>query len=382
MLINFTKNCPPMSYTKHLFSIVTISGLLFFHFTTCAKVLKNGFNAGEYIGVLERSAMQMDKEYQKNLPREMDFKEVYASGETALRNKWELWMNKDKTIMAINLRGTTSDVESWMENFYSAMIPATGSLTLNGNRPFYYKFASNPKAMVHVGWAIGACSMLPDIMEKIRECYSNGIRQFIIEGHSQGGALAFLVTSYIHYKIAAGWLPGDIILKTYCSAAPKPGNRYYAYDFDYITRGGWAYTVINTADWVPQMPITIQTKNDVNDDPFGFARKAVRGQKLLVRYYVSHIYNTLTRTTRKAQHKYERLLGKKLYKQIKKYMKDYRQPRYAGSCNYAQAGIPVILVPDEEYYLRFPDIKANIFRNHLFAPYYYLVHKEYQEESF
>ena len=48
-------------------------------------------------------------------------------------------------------------------------------------------------------------------------------------------------------------------IKTYCSAAPKPGNLFYAYDFEHITEGGWAFNVVNSADWVPELPSTTQT---------------------------------------------------------------------------------------------------------------------------
>ena len=280
--------------------------------------------------------------------------------------------------MTINLRGTTSDPDSWLENFYSAMIPATGSLKLDGRNNFAYKFAADPRAKVHVGWSIGACSLAPDVIEKIQTWYAKGIKQFIIEGHSQGGALAFLLTSYIHYKIVDGTLPKDLVIKSYCSAAPKTGNTYYAYDFDNFTRGGWAFTVVSAADWVPEMPLTVQTQYDINVNPFTYTKKGLHKQNFMVRYYVTHIYNSLDRSTRKAERKSQKFLGKVLYTQIKKYMKDMQQPQYAGCANYMRAGSPVVLEPDADYYKKFPDTGSNIFRNHLFEPYYYLVKKTYK----
>lgn len=51
--------------------------------------------------------------------------------------------------------------------------------------------------------------------------------------------------------------------------SPKPGNLFYAYDYEFIRRGGWEYRVVNIADWVPNMPITVQTRFDYNEnDPF------------------------------------------------------------------------------------------------------------------
>jgi hypothetical protein len=37
----------------------------------------------------------------------------------------------------------------------------------------------------------------------------------------------------------------------------KTGNLYFAYDFDYITRGMKAFTIVNTDDWVPETPFVM-----------------------------------------------------------------------------------------------------------------------------
>ncbi|MFI5196518.1 MAG: lipase family protein [Chitinophagales bacterium] len=356
--------------------------VLFFVFCNTvanAQVLKPGFDADEYIGVLGRCSMQVDAKYRGQLPKEINYERVYRSADMGLHNKWTLWLSRDKSIMVINLRGTTSDIDSWIGNFYSAMIPATGSLKLSSKNIFNYKFADDPKAMVHVGWTIGACSLLPDIMEKVRAYYAQGTKQIIIEGHSQGGALAFLVSSYLHYEVVAGHLPKGLVMKTYCSAAPKPGNLYYAYDFDYVNRGGWAFTVVNAADWVPETPASIQTVRDVNPtNPFSHAKAALRKQKFFVRLYTTHAYNQMTRSADKAQRKYEKYLGKAICKQVKKYLPEYEQPAYTRSCNYTRAGNPIILQPDSAYYHIYPANDTNIFAHHLFDPYYYLVKKIYK----
>ncbi len=353
-------------------------GILFYTATSFAQTLKPGFDADEYLGVLHRCSQHVDKKFKLDLTKTMNFEKVYDSPEMGLKNKWELWVNKDKTTIAIDLRGTTSDQSSLLENFYSAMIPAEGKLNIEPGKPFSYKFAGTPKALVHVGWAIGISCLIPDITEKIKTWYGKGVRQILIEGHSQGGALAFLLTSYIRYQMADGKLPKDLVIKTYCSAGPKPGNLYYAYDYDFLTRGGWGFNVVSTVDWVPEMPGTIQTLKDINDDPFGFTKRSMRKQNFIVRYYITHIYNQLNRSTKKAQRKYEKYLGRKLYTQIAKYLVDLDQPEYAHSFNYATAGTTIVLQPDAEYHKIFPDTGSNIFRHHLFAPYYYLVNKNYK----
>lgn len=339
--------------------------------------LKPGFDPDEYIGVLQRCSWQVDADFRGNLPKIENFDRVFISPKSGLHNKWDLWLSRDKKTITINLRGTTNDKDNWLENFYSAMIPAEGSLLIDGKTPFRYKFASNPKAMVHVGWTVGSCSVLPGIIDKINEWYGKGVKQVIVEGHSQGGALAMLVSACLHYKIVDGSLPKDLVIKTYCSAPPKAGNLYFAYDFDYCNRGGWAQSVVNAADWVPEMPFSVQTVTDVNLNPFAFTNKSL-SKNVIVRWYTKHIYKSLDRHTRKAQKKYEKFLGRLLYKQVRKYLKEYKQPEYGHSCNYARTGTQVVLQPDAEYYKRFPDTGNNIFRNHLFDQYYYLVNKIYK----
>ena len=172
----------------------------------------------------------------------------------------------------------------------------------------------------------------------------------------------------------------DIIVKTYCSAAPKPGNLYYAYDFDYINRGGWAFTVVNAADWVPEIPFSIQTLSDINEvSPFRRAKEVLKKQNFFVRIYLNHIYKDISHSAYKAQRKYAKYLGKKAYKRVKKILPDFEPPAYARTGNYARAGSQIVLEPDAEYYKKFPNDGSNMFINHLFLPYYYLLTKAYPE---
>lgn len=137
-----------------------------------------------------------------------------------LDNRWDFWIRDDKAGV-ISLRGTTAKLTSWLANFYAAMVAATG------------------------------------------------VREFIIMGHSQGETLAFLLRSHLHYLTQKGELPKDIVYKTYCSAALKPVSLYYAYDYDFLTRNGWGFTIVNTLDWVPETPFTVQRISDFNpSNPF------------------------------------------------------------------------------------------------------------------
>jgi hypothetical protein len=54
-----------------------------------------------------------------------------------------------------------------------------------------------------------------------------------------------------------------------------------------------------------------------------------------------------------------------------------KQPAYTHGNNYMRAGTPIILMPDELYYQKFPDSPDTPFIHHLFAPYYYLAANYY-----
>ncbi len=346
--------------------------------SSVSQTLQPGFDAQEYLEMLRITAKQVDTPH-SDIPAPASFIRVYRSPESPLDNRWELWVNDQESIMVISIRGTTLKTVSWLENFYSAMVPATGSLQLNDSTAFNYKLANDPKATVHVGWTLGLATMAPGILSTIREQYAqHHIKQLIICGHSQGGALAFLLRSYLYYLTEANQLPADLTIKTYCSAAPKPGNLYYAYDFDYITRNGWAFTVVNASDWVPETPFSLQTLKDFNTlNPFTDVKKHLRKQSFFVRLYLGHVYNRLNRTSGRAQRCFTKYLGKTMYKQVRKSMPQYKQPTYAASMNYMRAGVPIVLQPDQVYFQQYPDTAKNVFVHHGIKPYYGLTKKIY-----
>lgn len=302
----------------------------------------------------------------------------YRSPEVGMRNRWDLWVREDRHVAVIAIRGTIGDKLSWLENFYAAMAPATGALQLSDSVRFDYRLSADDKAMVHVGWLLGLAYLAPTMLAQIRRVYSEGIHEFILFGHSQGAALAFLSRSYFYYLQQQGELPADLVFKTYCSAAPKPGNAYYGYDFDFVTRGGWAFTVVNAADWVPETPFSIQTLADLNPvNPFGDVDRSLQKQAFLVRLYIRGKYKRLQRRTRKAEQAFRSILGNTVYEQVRRSLPGLQEPVYANGVNYQRAGVPVVLEPDSTYYRLFPNTSGNIFRHHAFEPYFWLSAKYY-----
>jgi hypothetical protein len=306
----------------------------------------------------------------------------YRSPEVGLKNRWTLYLRNDN-VAVIDLRGTVNQPASWLANVYAAMIPATGDLQINDSTVFHYQFAADSRALVHAGWTVSIAHLAPDVEEKINKYYrDNHVKEFFISGHSQGGALATLMRSLLEYEKQKGKIPADIVFKTYCSAAPKTGNMYYAYDFDFINRVGWAFTVVNAADWVPECPFSIQTLQDFNPtNPLIHAKDVIKKQKFAIRFAGNIVYSKLEKKPRKAQRKFEKYLGHTLYeKAVHKTLPQLKEPGYAHSNNYMRAGTPIILMPDEDYYKQFPQTSNNVFTHHMFTSYYYLLKKWYKLE--
>ena len=342
--------------------------------------IQPGFNNREYADLLSLafysklkpdslSSYRTDKSYQL----------AYRSPEVGLLNRWTLYLRNDD-VAIIDIRGTVNKNASWLANFYAAMIPATGRLQLNDSTTFDYQLAADPRAAVHVGWTISLAYIAPDITDKIRQYYTGKkIKEFFIFGHSQGGGIAFLLRSYLEYEMKKGHLPADLQIKTYCSAAPKPGNTYYAYDFDFITRNGWGFNVVNAADWVPETPFSIQQVTDMNaPNPIINAKTALNKQKLIIRLAGKSIFNKMERKPRKAQRMHEKYLGHAIYKRaVKKVLPQLKEPAYEHDANYTRAGVPIVLIPDETYWQKFPNSPDKYFAHHLYDAYHFLLVKYY-----
>lgn len=355
--------------------LVGLTALLCVEAAMGQSALQPGFDSREYLRLLNFQVLFGENAKATGDPA---FTRVYLSQEGPLFNKWALWLRND-SVAAIQIRGTIGQGASWLENFYAAMIPAKGSLRLSDSVRFDYTLAADPDALVHVGWTLGLAHIAPTVVEQINIWYRKGVRDFYIFGHSQGGALAFLLRSYLHY-LPEGTIPKDIRIKTYCSAAPKPGNLKYAYDFDFITRNGWAYRVVNTSDWVPETPFSIQRTTDINPlNPLNNRRNALSRQPFFVRLYLNRVYNKLDRSSTRATRRFSKYLGHTLYKQVKKFIPGFAEPEYVESMNYMTAGSPVILAPNAAYHERFREDGKNVFLHHLLDPYRFLIEEIYGE---
>ncbi|MBX5438742.1 MAG: lipase family protein [Thermoflavifilum sp.] len=296
---------------------------------------------------------------------------IYRSPDVGLSNSWDLWVQGD-SLAIVSVRGTVNRPDSWLENFWAAMVPAQGEWQINDSTRFTYRLADDPRAAVHAGWLLGMASMAPDVVKHLHEIYQQGFRKVIITGHSQGGVISYLLAAYLHY------LPDPVVAdslhyQVYASAAPRPGNLYFAYDFDHAFRNN-AFHIVNPEDWVPQTPLSIQTLHDmVAVNPFQDVSSLFRNSNWLVRWYLRHQFHKLDRRTQKANQFMTRFFGKKMQKAIKQYLPQLHFPQYVSSAEYVSAGIPVVLKPDSIYFKRAVFNGKNYFVHHALSAYAYLV---------
>lgn len=349
--------------------------MAFTHQLVCGQQIEPGFSKDEFREILFITARTcaLDSAYFKSIPEPGSYSRTYRSSATRLDNLWELWKSDDRAV--ISIRGTTDKAESWTANLYAAMVPAKGSLSIANGKSFDYTLATDERAAVHMGWLLSLAYMADDIVEHIQSLYGTGMRDFILTGHSQGGAVAYLLTAYLYQLRQAGALPADIRFKTYCSAAPKPGNLYFAYSYEHMTGNGLAFNVVNSADWVPETPVSIQTLQDFNRiNPFIHARGMIKKMKFPRKMVMKHVYRKLSKPTLKAQRNYEKYLGKMTYKAVRGYLPDFKAPEYYHSNHYVRTGNMIVLMPDTAYYEKYPDDDpTRIFIHHFHEPYLLLL---------
>ena len=302
-----------------------------------------------------------------------EYKLLYESKPFKMDNVWQLWQKADDAIV-INLRGTTRKSISWYENFHSAMIPAEGSMVLPDSQKVNYKYADDKRASVHVGWAMGVQFMLSDILKHIKEANDKGIYNIYLTGHSQGGALTHLLRAALQY-LPDEQLSSKNNLKVYSFAAPKPGNRFFAYDYaSYTSLKNPSYTIINNSDWVPQVPFSIQsTDNMVEVNPFYALENNEFEMSFIKRLVVKHIYNSLKKPLVKSQKRFKKTLGTNVKTQIEKSVGRFEIPEYVDDFAYFPVGVQVILQPWKG---ETDDEMLKIFWQHLPAHYYYLIEEQ------
>lgn len=338
-----------------------------------AQQLHPGFDADEYREILRINGHVYgpDARFKDQVPLPERSEMLYQSKEMGLNNLYELWMKEGHTAVFCTRGSVDTDV-SWLANLYAAMVPAKGSLQIDTDFTFEYNLSDDPEAAVHVGYLLSTAFLSRDMLPKLDSLYRTGTRDVVLAGHSQGGGISYLLTAYFYQLQESGRLPKDLRFKTYCTAAPKPGNLYFAYEYENKT-AGWAYQVVSTKDWVPQMPFTVQKYEDLpSRNPVTPISKTIRKQGLKKRI----AFRMLKNPSEKAVVNYQKILGHEVSKMVKNYLPHFKEPVYFPSNDYVRTGTHVVLVPDAAYLKKYDETTDdNMMLFHSIIPYYDLALK-------
>ena len=305
--------------------------LIFSTYTFCQ--LREGFNPDEV-----KICISMCNSYTfldlygsdtKILPK--GYKKVYTSPVMGMDNKFQVY--ESVNLAVINFRGSTDQVTSWIENMYSAMVPAKGVITL-GKTKHPYCFARDTGTAVHSGYALAVVIMSNTIIEQIEMLNKKGIYNIIITGHSQGGALANLTRAYLE-NLPKRKLSAKNVYKTYAFANPMCGNKEFSEEFhSRFCENNMSYSIINPEDWVPQMPMHYEeednlfSKESLKDFLFGKKAFDIRkiGMQLVIRKFEKNLKDYINSSNRLIE------------KTISKAYGNIEMPDYIRDINYFQTG--------------------------------------------
>jgi hypothetical protein len=266
-----------------------------------------------------------------------NYKKVFTSGTIGMDNKYQIYVNSSKTAV-INLRGSTENILSWMENIHSAMIPAKGKIKISEIN-FDYCFAKDTAAAVHAGYALAIGYLHKEILQIINTFNKKGIYKFIITGHSQGGALANLLRAYLE-NLSNSEISKDNIFKTYSFGAPMVGNKEFSkeYNLKFCTNNT-SFNIVNPLDKVPLLPLSY---NDTNYFKKNFAGLISENESINIRNAVSDgILNVFENNLSE----YIKIFGESTSKQIANNLGKIEFPKYSTDINYSKLGNTIEVTP-------------------------------------
>lgn len=339
-----------------------------------------GFDAQECDNLLRLNAAFLDttkgNHFEKFLPQ---YRFVYRSASMGLDNVWDLWIRNDSTVV-ITLRGTTADPKSILADFLCAMSPAKGQLVLSPDDTLDYQLAAHPRAAVHTGFLIGFGYLAKDMLPKIDSLYSSGYRNYLIAGHSQGGSLCYYVSAWLYYLAKHGGYP-QLQVKTYASASPKMGNMYFAYDYDNAMHAEWAFSIVNTADPVPEMPFTTQQVDVDMNEPNPILNLMKRFDRLpfFKRLVLKRAFNKMRKGAAKSSRAYQKYLGGYTSKFIQNLVPGLSIPDTVNTTYFVRPGVPITLMTNEAYVDYFQDLaREGAYYHHNPKTYRYLLRQYYE----
>lgn len=300
--------------------------------------LENGFNKEEvrdmiqicnsftFIDLYNSDAAILPKGYEK----------IYSSGVFGMDNKYQIYRKDGFAV--INLRGSTDKKISWLENFYSAMIPAKGKIRIAGE-DFDYCFARDTAAAVHSGYALGMAYLSKDLLYHINVLNNQGIYEIIITGHSQGGALANMLRAYLE-NLSNFEISKKNKFKTYAFAAPMVGNKVFIEEYNArYCENNSSFNIVIPSDPVPNMPLSYNEDDYMKDNlnTLFFDNDSYSPKRMMADIFFNAFEGTLNKTVRK--------MSSSVSNQISKELGPVEMPAYDQDINYYKIGNRIELSP-------------------------------------
>ncbi|HEY8387096.1 MAG TPA: hypothetical protein VIK74_00750 [Parasegetibacter sp.] len=274
---------------------------------------------------------------------------LYRSPSVGLDNMWDLWLRSDSTVVIL-LRGTTSDPRSILADFYCAMLPASGKIVLSPEDTVHYHLADDKRACLHGGFLIGFAYLSKDILPKLDSLYQLGYTNYLVSGHSQGGSLCYYVSAWLMHLKKSLTYP-LLQVKTYASAATKVGNMYFVYDYDNLSRAEWGFSIINSADPVPEMPFTTQQVDvDMNEpNPILNLMKRFNDLPFVQRVAVKSAFKKMIKKSAGSSKTYRKYLGGYSASFIKRFLPELELPEAYTSTYFMRPGVSISLLANDAY---------------------------------
>ncbi len=267
-----------------------------------------------------------------------DYKKTYISGVFGMDNKFQIFRKGNLAI--INFRGSTKNKISWMENIYSSMIPAKGTIKVSGE-DFNYCFAKDSNAAVHAGYTLAIAYLANDILLHINLLNQSGIYDIILTGHSQGGSITNLMRIYLEYLPETKLSPLNRF-RSYSFAAPMVGNKEFVAEYNSVICSNHnSFNIVNPEDPIPKFPLSYQEENlladnikdlILNGESFDLKKKIAESLMLMFEKDIINYMNDF---------------GVSTTKQLSKELGPIEMPQYVQDINYYKLNEEIVINPVE-----------------------------------
>jgi len=188
---------------------------------------------------------------------------------------------------------------------------------------------------------MGVVMMSDEILAQINRLNKEGIFDFIISGHSQGGSLAVMTRAYLE-NLPKGTISRENNFKTYAFAAPAVGNVAFAAEYKgrFCTNQS-SFSIVNPKDPVPNFPM-------------GFNDNASTGNSLLEMFanrgsmdFRSMMLGELFRYFNDTIAGFAGNMGANITQQISRHVGPVVMPAYVKDAVYGQHGNRIEILPTE-----------------------------------